>query len=520
MADKLVTLPLHYKPWPHQARAWTRRLTEDISFDFRIWGRQLGKDSDDIEFAMYDSYLNPGIQTAYVGLNNVWINNNIFKKVIGNPPRSFWAEYPEDIIHESQTSKEVFFRNNPKGVAEARIKFIGFQNDEQLIGSSYDRFVFSEASLYRSGAFSYIEPIWQQKIARGEKLNVRFNGTPRGTHNELYELLRTHTGEDDPEAFPGRHGDCFVDIVTIKDALIIDHVTKELSPLYTEEEIERLKDVYLRRFGNLNLYYQEYECKFHTVNAGLVYQAIQQLEEEKRYTRFSLQRNHPIYFAWDISSKDKVSDATSCVVWQQIEGSMFIYDCFETRGKSLIDCVREMQTKPYFDQIRFGALPWDSDRTASSMSPIEEVTKAFPKINWRSLQKERVDRGIQVVRNQLPNMWINSDNCSWLLECFNNYEYKRLEAADDWAAKPMHNRYSHLMDAVRYACMANEEMKTLKLNLNGAYDFHQTGYNFVGSTPKNNDDGYSIFSRSFDKPKKGGPRYGTGARGAENSIKW
>ena len=92
MADKLVTLPLHYKPWPHQARAWTRRLTEDISFDFRIWGRQLGKDSDDIEFAMYDSYLNPGIQTAYVGLNNVWINNNIFKKVIGNPPRSFWAE--------------------------------------------------------------------------------------------------------------------------------------------------------------------------------------------------------------------------------------------------------------------------------------------------------------------------------------------------------------------------------------------------------------------------------------------
>lgn len=73
-------------------------------------------------------------------------------------------------------------------------------------------------------------------------------------------------------------------------------------------------------------------------------------------------------------------------------------------------------------------------------------------------------------------MFINKDNCDYLLECFMNYEYKRLEAQDDWAAKPMHNKYSHLMDALRYAVMANQEIKYLKLNDDGADNLEPTYY--------------------------------------------
>ena len=65
-------------------------------------------------------------------------------------------------------------------------------------------------------------------------------------------------------------------------------------------------------------------------------------------------------------------------------------------------------------------------------------------------------------------MIINSVNCDWLLTCFMNYEYKRLEKMDDWAAKPKHDRHSHLMDAIRYSVMAINEMSYLHLNNTGA----------------------------------------------------
>ncbi len=37
------------------------------------------------------------------------------------------------------------------------------------------------------------------------------------------------------------------------------------------------------------------------------------------------------------------------------------------------------------------------------------------------------------------------------MECFENWEYRQLASTDDWAATPKHDRYSHLMDAFRYA---------------------------------------------------------------------
>ena len=498
--EENIVVPRFYRPWPHQIAAWQRRNSGKYDYYFKIWCRQTGKDTDDLQYVLKRAWNNPGSQTAYVGLDNVWITNNIFRKTVDDPPRYHWTDYPEDLIEVKETPKEVWFSNNPPETAQARIKFIGFLNDSQLIGSSYDNFVFSEASLYKPNAFSFIQPIWDQKIALGKPLSVNMNGTPRGTRNVFYELLRTYTGVEDPADFPGEHGRCYVDFVPVQDVLV-PGPDGQLRPLYTEAELEVLKDRYLRQFGNLNLYEQEYECKFTTVNAGLVYLGIQQLIEEKRFTRFNLDTTKPVYFAWDISSKSKTSDATSCIVWQQIDNKMFIYDIFEERSKSLVECVSEMARKPYFHLIRFGALPWDSDRSASSETPIEEVRRVFPNINWHQLDKERVDRGIDLVRRQLPNMFINSANCDYLMECFMNYEYRRLEKKDDWAATPTHNKYSHLMDALRYACMANNEINYLKLNSDGSDNLEPTFYGGFYDDEKQS--GGSIWVKDKKAPQGG-----------------
>lgn len=459
-----IRVPRYYTPWPHQQAAWGRRASGDYDYYVKLWCRQSGKDTDDIQYAQRRAWDNPGSQTVYVGLDNVWINANIFNKYIDG--RKHWADYPEGLIEVKDTAKLVRYLNNPEDKAESIIKFIGFLNDQQLIGSSYDNFFISEASLYKDNAFGFIQPIWDQKKAMGKELFVSLNGTPRGMRNVYYEMLRVYTGCDDPEDFPGKHGRCYVDKKTIHDIVIPDG-EGGWRPLYTPEQIEELKDRYMRQFGNLAFYYQEYECEFTTVNAGLVYRGVESMVKEGRYTKFNIDTGYPVFVAFDIGSKDKMTDATSAIVYQYYAGRMFVYDVYQAWGKSLVECISELSTRDYFQYIRFGALPWDSERSASSETPIEEARKMFPNITWHALEKERIDRGIAEVRRQLPNMYINSALCDELMVCFNNYEYKRLEAQDDWSAKPKHTVHSHMMDALRYAVMAINEIQYLGLDYDG-----------------------------------------------------
>ena len=99
---------------------------------------------------------------------------------------------------------------------------------------------------------------------------------------------------------------------------------KQPEDYYTDEELEHLKDRYLRAYGNLNLYYQENECNFTVVNAGLVYQGIEALQNEGRFCKQNLDSSKPVYAAFDISSKDKMTDATAGVIFQFINGRMII----------------------------------------------------------------------------------------------------------------------------------------------------------------------------------------------------
>lgn len=487
-----VAVPMHYQPWPHQVRAWKRRRKNQYVYDVKLWCRQAGKDTDDLQWLMRKSWDNPGIQSAYVGLNNVWIRNNIFKKTIDS--RTHWMDYPEEYIDVKETQREVSFLNNPDDKAQSRIKFIGFANDEGLIGSSYDNFVVSEASLYRRNAFQYVEPIWDRKIALGAPLSVMFNGTPRGMRNVFYDMLKMWTKEDDPAYFPGEHGQCFVDKVTIDD-LIVPDGNGGWRKMYNEEDIDLLKDRYIRAYGDLNLFYQENYCDFTVVNSGLVYKAIEQLRNEKRYCPVNIEPSQPLYMAWDISSKGKTSDATACVIYQFINGRMILLDWYESRGLPLVECVQELAARDYFHMIRFAALPWDSERSASSETPIEECRKVFPNINWHALDQERVDRGINLVRQLMPNMLINSNNCEWLMECFESYEYNWLGMYEDWSPRPKHDRHSHLMDAVRYAAMAVKEIDYLQLNAYGVDDRVAGEYSYF-------DVGMSEPAPSIWKPRK------------------
>ena len=499
-----IVVPIFYKPRPYQVEAWLRKQSGIYNYYFKLWHRQAGKDSSDLQEAMKKAWDKAGTQTAYVGLDNVWIAENIFKKTIEG--RKFWAEYPDEMITPKDTSKEVYFHNNDDpNVADARIKFIGFLNDQQLIGSSYDNFVISEGSLYKRNAFEYIEPIWDQKEANGENWSVSINGTPRGIKNNLYDMLCTYTGVDDPDLFPGEHVNktgsvrCYVDKLRADQSMVFDKTTGELRRLFTDEQLEVIRQRCIRKTGNDRLFRQEYLCDFTTVNAGLVYGGVEALMKEHRFCKFNLDTTKPLYAAFDISSKGSYTDATSAIIFQYYNGQMFIYDIYEERGKSFVECLTDVAKRDYWQYMRFIVLPWDSERSASSETPIEEARRMFPTINFHALDKERVDRGIQLVRNMMPNMIINSDNCDFLLDALNNYEYKWFDSLEDWSTKPIHNKWSHICDALRYAVMGINEVKYLKLNDDGSPADLPRFYDIEDEEARLDNYGYPI---TWKKPEK------------------
>lgn len=445
-----VQVPLYYEPRPYQEAAWARRLSGDYDYYLKIWHRQCGKDTDDIQFALNQAYLHPGTQSAYIGLDNKWIRRNIWDKYVNG--RRHFDSYvvdpgnPTEIIDPLETRQQVKFNNNPPDLAPALIQYIGFKENASLIGSSYDRFFVSELSLYKRGAFDLIMPIWDMKIANSEPFSMNANFTPRGMSNVAADLLMAYTGEADPKAWPGAHGRVYVDVLQADRSTHADG-----RRLFSDDQLEAIRQRYVRAMGNDLLFRQEYMCEFLAVNAGLVFPGIEKVRTENRYVPYNLDSSKPVYMAWDISSKDKQTDWTSCIVFQYYNGRMFIFDWYENNRKAVVECVQELAARPYFHLIRGACLPWDSDRSGSSTSPLEECRRAFPNIRWHKLDRSYVSDGINRGRVLLGNAIINSAKCDWLMECFENWEYREISSIDDWAATPKHDRYSHLMDAFRYA---------------------------------------------------------------------
>ena len=440
-----LQVPIYYAPRPYQMASWARRRSGKYHYDLKIWHRQSGKDTDDIQYLFNRAYENPGTQSVYIGLDNKWLRRNIWDKYLDG--RTHFDNYPENILEKLETRQQVKFHNNPEDLAPALIQYLGFKESESAIGSSYDNFFISELSLYRRGAFDFIQPIWDMKQAAGADFMVCANFTPRGMNNIAADFLIAYTGEDEPSKWPGEHGDVFVDWMPADRSFHSDGTR-----VIPDDMLENIRQRYIRSMGNDLLFRQEYMCEFLAVNAGLVFPGIEAVRTEKRYVPYNLDPTKPVYMAWDISSKDKETDWTSCVVFQFYNSRMFIFDWFEDNRKSVVQCVSELAQRPYFHMIRAACLPWDSDRSGSSASPLEECRRAFPNIQWHKLDRTYVNDRINRGRQQLGNVIINSDKCDWLMECFESWEYRELSSIDDWAAKPKHDRFSHLMDAFGYAC--------------------------------------------------------------------
>ena len=455
--------PQHYAPRPYQAELHT--MWKGFQIGCAVMPRQSGKDVA-MSMEMVERRLKePKTTGTYISLDNPMIRDILWDKTYFDPITGKYIQMLQDNIPAgfaefTGTNMVVNFSN------KSRLKLQGyFQSgrDKNGVGTSFQDYAFTELSLFnREDPLPRLMPIITSG-GEGEQKRLMIASTPRGRRkNPLWQLIQSQEGNKNFKLI----------VRTIED--LNNMMRREgLPPVRTQEQLEIDRESYLKRFGNDRMFEQEYYVSFDEMDAAAVYgEAYMKLLEEKRSYDFNLHPSSPVYVAFDIGSSGMHSDATAWIAFQWINGRLWLFDCGEGHGKALPEYVDVLREKPWFPRIAQMILPWDGDHheKAVNTTPADMMRQKFPnvavlaksnkvyKISGSRQGDFDLITDIQQVRMDLYNTVIHSTNCDWLLECLENYKYEFNNKLQEWSGKPLHDKYSHMADTLRYVVQSTKEL--------------------------------------------------------------
>jgi hypothetical protein len=463
----MAVFPVHYKPRPYQAEL--HEMWRNNRIGCAVMPRQSGKDVS-MSMEMVERRLKePKTTGTYISLDNPMIRDILWDKTYLNPEDGQYIRMLQDNVPHGHaewknTVMEGRFKNG------SRLKLQGyFQNgrDKNGVGTSFQDYAFTELSLFnREDPLPRLMPIITSGMA-GEQKRLMVASTPRGRRNNpLWQLMQSFEGDKD-----------FKVIIRTIDDLNAMMLKEGLAPVRTQEQLEKDRDSYMKRFGNDRMFEQEYYVSFDEMDAAAVYgEAYMRLLSDERSYEFNLNPANPVYVVFDIGASGMHSDATAWIAFQWINGRLWLYDCGEGHGKALPEYVDILREKHWFPRMQQIILPWDGDHheKAVNTTPADMMRTKFPNVavlaKSNKVYKIPGSRqgdfdlitDIQQVRLELYNTVIHKENCDWLLECLENYKYEFNNKMQEWSGKPLHDKYSHMMDALRYAVQSTKELDYFK----------------------------------------------------------
>jgi hypothetical protein len=456
-----LKFPVHYEPRPYQQEL--HRMWGAKRYGIAVLPRQSGKDVAASMEQCGARLRQPKTTGVYISLANPMIRDILWDKTYIDPRtgeyiRGLHDNVPPELVDWKDTWMEGRFTNG------SRIKLQGyFQSGQEKsgVGTAFQDYTITELSLFtREDPIPRMMPILE---SRAEDKRLMVVSTPRGKRrNPLWLLMESLKGNPESQVI----------IRTIDDLNAI--MKREgLPPVLTEAELERIREAYLRRFGNERMFEQEYYCSFEEMDAAAVYgEAYTSLVNDGRVQDFNLDPGRPVYVVFDIGSAGMHSDATAWIAFQWYNGKLFLYDCGEGHGKALPEYVDDLQAKHYFNKISAIILPWDGEHheRAVNTTPADMMRQRFGNVAvlaksnkvWKIPGSRAGDAtiitDIQQTRMQLYNTVIHMSNCQWLMECLENYKYQFSNRLQMWSDQPQHDKHSHMMDALRYAVQAVKEL--------------------------------------------------------------
>ncbi len=216
-------------------------------------------------------------------------------------------------------------------------------------------------------------------------------------------------------------------------------------------------------------FYQEYphtpEAAFAAVHDGAYYARLWRAEGHTKKELYDPAL--PVHTAWDLGRNDMM-----VIVFFQVHGKeLRVINEYHNHGESLehyVNMLWDMRKKHGYSYGR-AVLPHDAKVTdLSSDISRKQVLARLGLRGIRVLRRTKdVNNDIEQVRMAIPNMWVDSENCGYLIKMFGRYTKKWDELLGTFKDSPLHNEWSNPADAVRYMVMAKMHESTTKYENSG-----------------------------------------------------
>jgi phage terminase large subunit len=297
---------------------------------------------------------------------------------------------------------------------------VGSDNYNSLVGSPPVGVVFSEWSLAKPDAWTYMRPI----LAENGGWAI-FIWTPRGRNHATQAF---ESRERDPEWF------------TLRSAATATGV-------FTTEQLDREKTELIAENGAEDgeaKFRQEYLVDFDAAVPGAYYGAmLKQAQDEGRIGRVPYDPALKVVTSWDLG----IDDYTAIWFFQQVGREVRAIDYFETSGEGLQSIVREaIASKPYV----YGAhhLPHDvmvreiGNGGRSRYETLQGLGLNHIEVGAAQDPEDRINASRQVI----PITYFDGEKCATGLDRLRSYR-KRWNRSLNAYVGPLHDSASHGADA-------------------------------------------------------------------------
>jgi hypothetical protein len=328
--------------------------------------------------------------------------------------RRFLHAFPPELI-ENKNESEMFlrFKNG------STFQIVGGDDPDKLVGQNPVGIIFSEYALTNPQCWRLIAPILAEN-----KGWVIFNSTPRG-NNHFRDML---------ELAKARSNKWYWSFETAKTLKVL-----------TPEDLEDFRD----EVKDEAIFQQEMFCSFDSPLQGAYYASqTKYLVRNERVKAFPIEPTLAVDTAWDLG----MNDATAIIFIQPFRGEYRVVDYYENSGyglKHYADYVKQWyRDHDVMEGEHIG--PHDlrvRDLSADGQSR-EHILRGMG-LKFSRAPKMSVQEGIQMTRDLLHKMWINSDKCVRLWDAIRQYSKEWDAMAQRFKDRPKHDWTSHPCDALR-----------------------------------------------------------------------
>lgn len=198
---------------------------------------------------------------------------------------------------------------------------------------------------------------------------------------------------------------------------------------------------------------------YEIVTEGAYYGAdMAQASLDYRITEVPYNKTSNVYAAWDLG----IGDATAIWIFQIVNSEWRFLYCYQNRGKAIDHYVDWIKTLPF--SVTEHLLPHDARARELQTGKSRKEFLEDRGLITRVLEMHALDDGIQAVRQILNRCWFDATNCEDGINALRMYRSDYSEKNGEYKNRPVHDKYSHLADAFRYAVMGVNEKFTMNIS--------------------------------------------------------